>query len=75
MNSEVTEDTIVAALEEFCKNDTKSLHMAEDYLLNVMKNPDNLIIFFSIIEKSYPDSVWVFVVSSSIGSPIEWTIM
>lgn len=57
MSSEVTEDSIVAALEELRKNDTSSVQFAGNYLLDVMNNPANLIILFSILDKGYPDFV------------------
>lgn len=57
MSSEVTEETVISAMEELRKNDTMSVQNAGEYLLKVMDNPSNLMLFFSIINKPYPDSV------------------
>ena len=53
----VSEDMIYAALEELTKNNTASIQSATEYLLAAMNDGNSLNIFFSMIGKSYLDSV------------------
>lgn len=57
MSSGITEETLLSVLGELCKNDTSSVQCAGDYLLNLMNDPSNLMLFFSMINKPYPDFV------------------
>ena len=57
MSSEITEEMLLSVLEELCKNDTSSVQRAGDYLLNLMNNPSNIMLFFLMINKPYPNTV------------------
>ena len=57
MENRADEQSVLEALSAMQKNDTQSIQAAGNYLLQVMEQPINLEVFFSILSKSFPPFV------------------
>ena len=57
MENRADEQSVLDALSAMQKNDTQSIQAAGNYLMQVMEQPVNLEVFFSILSKSFPPYV------------------
>ena len=57
MENRADEQSVLDALSAMQKNDTQSIQAAGNYLMQVMEQPVNLEVFFSILSTSFPPYV------------------